>query len=468
MSGNANIGLSRKQRVFAVVESVVGTMVFPVATTDFIRPAGNAVINQSPVFVDSEELQDTLDVLDQFQNATPAGKWSLPMYLRPTGTVGVAQLPQGSVLLECLQGVKNPATTAAIVTNEATASTSVITIDTIAGGTLPERGVVSLAGTVTEQVHYTGITRRSRSATTATLTGCTRGYNSTTAATHAIAQVVTLVSSFYKQQTTSPSFSLWIETDHFVQGLSGCSVENATFEVSNSGAVKVTMDGEGMQMVWAGTSTLTESAAATNNHIHVADASLFSAGAYIYSSTAGTMVRKISAVDLTNNTLTLTTTVQGATWTTATTHVIKGYLPPTIDVIGDPIESKDTSLLVNGVAAKIKTGSLVFAVPKKYIDDEIGAAYPEDYLEDKREITSNFGLYFKKADAKYFADGFEGNEVPVLVTFGDTVGSIIDIYLKRCKLTVPTINFNAPAVELTMPIKALGTAGEDSAEIVIR
>lgn len=463
MSTSTNpIGLARKQSVFAKLESVVGTMVFPSGTTDFIRPAGNAAISQNPAFVDSEELANTLDVLDQFQNATPAGKWNLVMYLRPTGAVGLTQYIQGNPLFRCLQGAVNAATTASLASNITAVSTTVL-LKHIAGGTMPEVGVVTIGS---EMIHYGGITRVSRSASTATLTGCMRAYDTTMAATAATNADVALSSQFYKQATTSPSFSLWIETDHFVQGLSGCSIDNCTFDVTNEGAVKCTMDGQGMNMVYAGSTTLKNNALATNTVIKVVDASLFTAGAYIYDSTAGTMVRLISSVDIANNRLTLSTTVQGATW--ASGHTIRGYLPQNPTEIGDPIESRDTSIKIDGVAAVIKSGSLAVKVPKKYLEDEIGNEYPIDYLEDKRDISSTMGLYFRKADAKYFTDGFAGEEVPVQITFGNVAGSIVDIYMKRCKLTVPTINYASPAVELSIPIKALGTVGEDSLEIVIR
>lgn len=178
------------------------------------------------------------------------------------------------------------------------------------------------------------------------------------------------------------------------------------------------------------------------------------------------MVRLISSVDTATNYITLSTTVQGATW--ASGNTIRGYLPQNPTEIGDPIEAKDTTVKIDGVEARIKTGSLAIKVPKKYMEDEIGTDYPEDFLEDKRDISSTLSLYFRKADAKYFTDGYNGEEVPVQITFGDTAGSILDLYMKRCKLTVPTINFASPAVELSIPIKALGTVGEDSLEIIVR
>jgi hypothetical protein len=436
-------------------------MVFPVATTDFILPAGNANMSQNPAFSDSEELNNTLDVLDQFPNAIPAAKWSIPMYLRPSGTLGSA--PQGHILFQCLQHALNAATTASI-SAEPTAAIATITIKGISGGVLPEKGVVTLAGMVSEKVHYTGITRASRTASTATLTGCVRGYDASTAATHAIEQLVTLSSIFYRQQVAAPSCSIWIETDHFVQACKGCSVDSADFEVSNEGAVKVTFNGQGMQVVYAGTSALSESAVATNTHLHVVDASLYSAGAIIYDSTVGSTRATISAVNATTNVLTLSSAFGSVG---ATADVIKGYLPTGTE-IGDPIESADTTIQIDGVAGAIKNCTFTISAPKKYVEDEVGTDYPEEFMEDARSISSSLSIYFRKAAAKYFSAGKNGEEYTVLLTFGDTAGAIFDIYCKRCKLEVPTIAFAAPAIELNIPLKALGTVGEDSCEIVVR
>jgi len=85
------IARARKQRIFAVGETVKGTMVFP-AVKDFILPAGNASMSQKPTFEDSMELHDTLDVLSRFEDSLPAGEFTLPMYLRPGGVSAQAEL----------------------------------------------------------------------------------------------------------------------------------------------------------------------------------------------------------------------------------------------------------------------------------------------------------------------------------------------------------------------------------------
>jgi hypothetical protein len=110
---------------------------------------------------------------------------------------------------------------------------------------------------------------------------------------------------------------------------------------------------------------------------------------------------------------------------------------------------------------------LSIRAPKKYLADEIGTDYAEDYLEDKREITSTLKLYFKKADAKYFASGMASEDYTMHVQFGDTAGYMMDLFFPKAFLEVPTVEFNAPALELSVPMKALGTAGEDSCEIVV-
>lgn len=457
MSQQSTVGLSRRQKVFVSLESVLGTLVFPNATTDFIRPAGNAVMNQKPEFVNSEELADTLDVLDQFQNATPAGDWTIRMYVRPSGTIATANPPQGHALFKSLQGSIGGNPTAEL-TNNMTDVQDTAVVDTIAGGTLPHVGVITIGS---EKIRYTGMIQTI--ATQATLTGCTRGYNGTTAATHATNAAVTLISLFYKQAVTSPSLSIWIGTDHFVQAMAGCSVNQATLEVTNEGGCIMTFTGQGCTMKWAGTSSLASGGASAATFINVgSEAKLYSAGMYLYNYTKTSTRNLIIASNATSGRIRLTDAL-GATW--ATGDVIKGYLP-TGTAIGTAIEARDSAAYVSGTLTKIKRGTLTIGTPKQYLTDEIGTTYPEDYLENVRAIASTLNLYFRKADAKYFKDGYAGNDVPVRLSFGDTAGYMMNIYMKRVKLTVPEINFAPPAIELNMGMTALGTAGEDSLEIV--
>lgn len=461
MSENSNIGLSRKQRVFAILEDTLGELKFPDAA-GFIRPAGNAVINQNLEFSDSLELQDTLDVLDVFPNAIPAGDFSIPMYIRPNSTF--SSDPQGSCLFESMMGDKNEATTAALL-DIIDATISTITLDTITGGTLPEKGVILIGE---EYLQYTGKIQNS-GATTATLTGVVRGYNSSTAAATAADTVVSLESVFYKQKTTSPSVSIWVETDHLIQALSGASVVAGELSITNEGAVMINFTGNGMQMYWAGTTTAAATIASGETGITLASGKHFSAGMYLQNKTKedtnGGDGYEILSTTNSAATLTLGSAITEA-W--ATDDVISGYLP-TATVIGDTIEGRYSTLEIDDIEAKIKTGSLNVNTPKTYITDEVGTEYPEDYLEDTREITSDLGLYFRKADVKYFTDGYANTEEStMLLRCGNTAGNIFEAYMKRTKLKVPTVEIASPAVELRINVKALGTNGEDSLELYFR
>jgi len=458
-----NIGISRNQVVFAAKESVCGTLVFPSAI-DFIRPAGLALINQIPEFTPSEELRNTLDILDEFQNQIPPGDWSLNMYARPAAVIGGT--PQGDALFQSWQGSLNPAT-AGSLNASATTSAVTLTFDGLSSGEMPNRGVLLIGA---EYIRYTGITRASQTATAGTLTGCTRGWFGSTATNYADNTSMTLKSRFYKQAVDSPSFSLWIKTDHFLQGMSGCSVSNAVVGVNNEGAVMFTLSGQGMKMVWAGKGQMSTTASTGATLLSVDDADMYSVDARVQNSTLsktnGTSGYTITRVDTTNDQIAITPAID-VPW--VEDDYIEGYLP-TATVIGSPIESRYTSILIDSVSGKFRSNDFTFDVPKQYITDEVGVDYPEGFVEDVRDISSDLNIYFRAADAKYFSLGLNSYEVPIAIHFGQTAAVTdrrsMDLYLKRCKLMTPEIAGDGPTLTLSMGLSALGTVGEDSAELV--
>lgn len=457
---STEIGLARKHKVFVTKETVTGTLVFP-ASADLVLPAGNATINQNPEFVDSEELRDSLDIIDQFPNARPAGNWTLPMYIRPNATLG--SQPQGGPVFESLMGSVG-ASTFTIATDITNVATSIPFID-FAGDRLPGKGVITIE---TEDIYYSSVVMAT--ATTGTFTVGTggRGYGTTTAAAHDGTPVnitgCALKSVFYKQETTSPSFSMWTKTDHLVQGLSGCTASEMKLDLNNEGAAMLTFSGQGMEMVWAGTSAA--AGATTSTALIVDDASLYSPGARIWNVTTGATNSGdgyvIMSIDYATDTLTLDDAIVATT-----NDVIAGYLP-TGTAKADPIESKDTVITIDGAVAKIRTSTYTVSAPKNYLVDEIGTAYPEEYVEDVRKVTADFNLYCKPATVKYIRDGYEANEFVFNATLGDTEGSIMEIYNARCRTTAPEIGVDGPTMTLSMTMTALGTLGEDSCDIVFR
>jgi len=487
------IGLSRKQRTFVALETTCGTLKFPSATVDYVIPAGDAVMNQNPTFVDSEEKKNTLDLTDRFQNAMPAGEWSIPMYLRiPDKSFAT---PQGDALFRAWQGDLGSMATFTLSFNYATADALLHASGLDADHYLPGVGVIlveSNAGASDSYIHY-GVLYRAENSATCSFGDLSYDYaGSHTRATADQPNTITPASRFYRLDVDSPSVSIWIETDHFVQGLAGASVNNVVLGVNNEGAVTLTFSGQGMEMVWAGEAALATLATAAVGYITVPSGhgKRFSVGAYIYNQTttpgtAASIGFEIGSItmgggDGGGDLITFATPLSGDNHNFAWEvpdggwlgpggggSTIRGYLPLNPTTIGTPIESRLSDIELDDVAAKLKGGDVTFSFPKKYIDDEVGLDYPEDFIEDRRSITSTLSVYFRKDNAKYFTDGYNGEECPVLFKFGDTEGSYLEVYMKRCALEVPTVTFAAPAVELSIPLTALGTYGEDSVDVVL-
>lgn len=449
---STDIALSRKTKVFACIETTPGVIAFPTAA-DFVMPAGDATINQVPAFTDSKEMADSLDMIDQFPNAMPAGDWSMPMYLRLQG-FGLA--PQGEAFFKSMQGSKQagPVTATVNVSGGINASVTTIPYDALtAGKELPPAGVVSIGS---EKIRYAA-----KSATE--LTGCTRGYGGTTAATAADDATITLVSQVYKQTTSAPSFTLWMMTDWFLQVLVGATVSNCSVDLKNEDAVTLTLKGQGMQMGYAGVSKMTSATPAGGTDVIVADASLFTIGVRVQNKTKtatnGTAGFTVTGVNEATNTLTISPAVPSGGW--AIDDEIMGFLPPAVP-IGEPVVSRDTVVKIAGATGKIRSTSLSIDVPKSYLTDEIGTEFPEEYVEGQRKISFDLGTYFKKADVVRFPEGYNALEETVELIMGATPGYKASWYMPRVQATMPTVSRDGSTLALKIPGTALGTVGEDS------
>jgi hypothetical protein len=95
MAVTNKIQLGREATCFAVEETTSGTLEHPTAT-DMVIPSGAIDFNQQPSYTDSTEVRDTRTKTVRFLDQNPAGTWTLPMYVRPSGTAG--SVPDGHVL----------------------------------------------------------------------------------------------------------------------------------------------------------------------------------------------------------------------------------------------------------------------------------------------------------------------------------------------------------------------------------
>lgn len=110
------------QDCYAVEETTKGTAVYPTAAAQRVVTAGTAEINQQASFTDSDEVINSLDLIERFQDQMGAGSWSAPMYIRPSGAAGTA--PMGGVLLESLMGLETIVGSTSVTYGQATVKPS--------------------------------------------------------------------------------------------------------------------------------------------------------------------------------------------------------------------------------------------------------------------------------------------------------------------------------------------------------
>lgn len=97
-----DIARGREFGLFCAAETTPGQLVFP-ESNDAVLAAGFPDMNQNPSYTDSEEIQtDTRDLVDQFQDMTPAGTVPIKIYARPSGTKGT--VPMGNAILTSMFG----------------------------------------------------------------------------------------------------------------------------------------------------------------------------------------------------------------------------------------------------------------------------------------------------------------------------------------------------------------------------
>lgn len=442
-----DINLSRRTRCFVTKETTPGTPEFPTAA-NFICPAGDATINQSMKTTDSKEMADTLDKLDKLPGGYDPAEWALPMYLR-MGGIGV--LPQGHALFRALQGSFVTGLTAT-VNGDITDAVTSIPYDA-ADDTFPPVGVIRIG---TETIRYTGNTG-------AAFTGCTRAYNSTVAASAVDGAAITLLTQVYRQDPSAEKFTYWLMTDWFLQFVSGATINACTVDISNEDGVLFQFKGQGTRMGRAAIGQLAEAAAegATTIKIELPDGREF-ANAYTEDArlqnktkgaTNGTAGFKITGVDTSTNTITISPGVPAGGWEVGDS--IMGYLPPATPV-GDIVLNRDTKLLIDGTRGNVRTTSLSIGVPKDYKTDELGTVFPETVVPGTREITLDISSYFRTADTLRFGEAFDGKELAIEVQFGSVPGYRASLYMGRAPIESPAISRDGATTSIKAKVEAIG------------
>lgn len=460
------IAKSRRQAIYAVKENAAGTLAFPVAA-DYIRPAGDGVMNQNPAFTDSKEKADSLDILDQFANALPPGDWNFPMYLR---LKDLATKPQGSIVLESALGEYQAGDVVTLnLAADLANSNDELTYDTLAGGVLPPSGIIMVGS---EKIRYGG--KEETSTTAGKLIRLERGYYGTTAVANVTSGTsCTIKSPCFYPTTEAKTFSLWLRIDFLVLFLSGATCSNMQVSVKNEDAVTMTMKGQGMRMGWAGVSKLTAAAAQGATTITVERGARYSEGARIYNSTSGdygTVGYEVTDVVVNAATGVGTLTIspgiaEAGGWSADET--VEGYLPDPGVLATEPILNRKSSVRFNGIAGALRTTDLTVDSPKSYLSDEVGTEYVSKFVEDMRKVSASVNAYFVEGGEEDFRSSLENVTQYAEIGYGDTEGKTMLMVMPRLRMSSPAINMEPPVVSMQKTATGLGTKGEDSLFFVL-
>lgn len=454
-------GKASSQSVWVAIEDVSGELQKP-TSSDFIHPRGNATMNQTPGQTASEELSESLNVIEQFQDAVEAGEASIPMYLRldPSG----GKMQGHALVLAAMGNVQEPNTVTAALSATADESATTLNIDTVDGGVFPAAGVITVEE---EKVRYSGRSLDADGVVTALL-NCERGYAGTTAASHADDTSITLSSRVYSQDVCRNTVSIWMKDDHTVFFASGGVVTATEFALSNTSGQSVDFTVQFRRMGWVGRSYLSE--APTGQVLKVTDkdgnpaANGYSVGGYIKNTTKGVdnsgAGYRITGVDTTAGTI----TVEGDVASFAEDDQIDPWVPSSQD-IGEAIESRRANLVIDGQVGKIREGSLSIGTPTEFLQ-EIGDEYPGESVDTQREISITMNAYFRAENTPDIGRGYDGYEVPVIVRFGKETGKTLAISMDRVKLAMPEVGTEGAAYTLDRTGAVLGTKGEDALYII--
>lgn len=216
-------------------------------------------------------------------------------------------------------------------------------------------------------------------------------------------------------------------------------------------------------MGWAGTSTVS-GAVVSSSTVTVATGTgkLFTAGAYVKiadddNTNAGYKIESVSG-----DVLTMVDTIN-----CDDAAAIVGFLPA-YTAVGTPLENRKTAVTIDAVAAVVKSIDLTIGSPVVYLENEITTSgYPEDYIEDRRDISGTINLTFRSSDLKYFKDGYDASSTnAIVITIGDTAGDIATVTLPTAQLEVPSVSTDGPAMALSIGVEAIGSGdGENSCTI---
>lgn len=113
----------------------------------------------------------------------------------------------------------------------------------------------------------------------------------------------------------------------------------------------------------------------------------------------------------------------------------------------------------------MRPSTFTASLPTQFLE-EIGDQYPGESADNKRSITMDMSVYFRRAEAVRFGQALEGKTLSVKLKARNENGSI-EVAMPRVRISSPTIGEDDAVLTLDSSGTALGLTGEDSFTITI-
>ena len=266
----------------------------------------------------------------------------------------------------------------------------------------------------------------------------------------------------YLLDTCRPTVSLWLQNDEVVQFMSGCAVESVDWSVERSGLTIFTFGGRGRKAGIVGIGELATAPNSTTITLEEGQAMAFSVGGYVTNrSKSDGKEYQITAIDTATDTLVLSSAPTG--WVAG--EEIGPWLPDT-SPIGKEVENNSVVLALDGVEGKMRPSTFSASLPTQFLE-EIGDEFPGESADNRRSVTMDMSVYFRRAEAVRFGQALEGKTMSVSFKASNANGSI-EVAMPKVRLSFPSVGEDDAVLTLDSTGTALGVNGEDSFSITVK
>lgn len=266
----------------------------------------------------------------------------------------------------------------------------------------------------------------------------------------------------YQLDTCRPTVSVWLQQDEVVQFMSGCVVESLKWSVERSGLTTFTFSGRGRKAGVVGIGELADAPSSATITLEAGQAMAFSVGGYVTNRTKGDGVEyQITAIDTASDTLVLDSAPSG--WVAG--EEIGPWLPET-SPIGKEVENNSVVLALDGVEGKMRPSTFSASLPTQFLE-EIGDEFPGESADNRRSVTMDMSVYFRRAEAVRFGQALEGKTMSVSFKASNENGSI-EVAMPKVRLSFPSVGEDDAVLTLDSTGTALGVNGEDSFAITVK